>query len=752
MGKDIKAIIKKMTLEEKAGLCSGLDFWHTKPVERLGIPSIMMTDGPVGLRKQAGPEDNLGLNKSVPSTCFPSGSALACSWDRELLEAEGAAIAEEALSEGVSIVLGPAVNIKRSPLCGRNFEYYSEDPYLSSELGTSYVNGVQGKGVGTSVKHFAANNQETKRMTVNEVIDERALHELYLASFENIVKNAQPFTVMCAYNKINGEFCSENKKLLTDTLRDNWGFKGIVISDWGAVNKRECALEAGLELEMPTSQGYGEQKIINAVKSGALDESILDKAVERLLIIIFRAAESKKEDVKYDRRKHHELASDIAKESIVLLKNEDNILPLKKNGKYAVIGSFAVKPRYQGGGSSHINPTFLEVPLDELIKEAPDATFTFSKGYESDADSGTFSQQAFTSISDEPDDALIEEACRNAERADAAILFIGLPENYESEGFDRRHLRIPNGQIKLIEAIGKVQKNVVLVLQNGAAIEMPWIKNAKGMLETYLGGQAAGSAVSKILFGEVNPSGKLAETFPKKLCDTPCYLNFPGDTDKVVYREGVFIGYRYYEAKEVEPLFPFGYGLSYTTFDYLNIAVSKQAITESETVDVTVTLRNTGTRVGKEVIQLYVRDCKSSVRRPVKELKAFTKIFLNPGETKAHVFTLNKSAFAYWDDCVHTWTVETGTFEILVGSSSVYTPLKAELVVNGAKKARNYGRNTPLSDLLYDKEAYELVKKYFPDMLTLPQSLSGSIPVRSFGMFGDYKQMDPFVTEIEKFR
>ncbi|WP_163192268.1 beta-glucosidase family protein [Clostridium thermarum] len=662
MSRDIKKIISQMTLEEKAGMCSGLDFWRTKAVERLGIPSIMVTDGPHGLRKQAETADHLGMNGSVPATCFPAGATLASSWDRSLVERVGVALGEECQAEKVSVLLGPAANIKRSPLCGRNFEYLSEDPYLSSEIAASHIRGVQSQGVGTSLKHFAVNNQEHRRLSVNAILDERTLREIYLASFEGAVKQSQPWTVMCAYNQVNGEYCSENEYLLTTILKEEWGHKGFVVSDWGAVNERVPGLKAGLELEMPSSNGLGDKKIVDAVKSGKLSEEVLDKAVERILNIVFKAVDNRKENATYDKKDHHALARAVARECMVLLKNEDDILPLMKKGKIAVIGGFVNKPRYQGGGSSHVNPTEIDNVLDEMVKLAGSAEIVYAEGFDLNSDNS--------------DENLVAEAKAAAQDSDVAVIFAGLPDRYESEGYDRTHMSMPENQIKLIEAVAEVQQNVVVVLSNGSPIEMPWIGKVKGILEAYLGGQAAGGAIADLLFGAANPCGKLAETFPIKLSDNPSYLNFPGEGDRVEYKEGLFVGYRYYDKKEMATLFPFGHGLSYTTFEYTGISVDKKELTDKDTLKVTVQLKNTGKIAGKEVVQLYVKDVVSSVIRPEKELKGFEKVDLQPGEEKAITFTLDKRAFAYYNTEIKDWHVESGDFEILVGGSSVSLPLR----------------------------------------------------------------------------
>ncbi|KXY30990.1 glycosyl hydrolase [Bacillus cereus] len=690
MKRDIKKIISQMTLEEKASLCSGLDFWNTKGIERLGIPSIMVTDGPHGLRKQAEGADHLGIYNSIPATCFPSAVGLASTWNKELIKQVGVALGEECQAENVGVLLGPGANIKRSPLCGRNFEYFSEDPYLSSQMAANHVKGVQSQGVGTSLKHFAANNQEHRRMSVDAIVDERTLREIYLASFEDVIKAAQPWTVMSAYNKVNGEYASENNYLLNDILKDEWGFEGFVVSDWGAVNERVASLANGLELEMPSSFGIGEKKIVDAVNCGELAVEKLDQAAERLLYIIFKAYDNQLENAVYSKDAHHQLAREVASESMVMLQNEASILPLKKEGTVAVIGGFAKQPRFQGGGSSHINPTNLESILEEIETVSGEKTnILFAQGYDI--------------ASDDVNESMVNEAKKIAERADTAVLFVGLPDRYESEGFDRKHLQMPENHVQLIEAIAEVQSNIVVVLSNGAPIEMPWIGKVKGILEGYLGGQALGGAIADILFGEANPSGKLAETFPKVLSDNPSYLNFPGEGDKVEYKEGVFVGYRYYDAKNIEPLFPFGFGLSYTNFEYSNLSINKKEITDTDTVSISMNVKNTGSRAGKEIVQLYIKDVESSMTRPEKELKGFEKVELQPGEEKTVSFTLNKRSFAYYNVELKDWHVETGEFEILVGKSSKEIVLHDSMYVQSTTITQKpVHRNTLLGDIFTD--------------------------------------------------
>ncbi|MGM1046410.1 MAG: glycoside hydrolase family 3 C-terminal domain-containing protein [Bacillota bacterium] len=684
MNRNIQEIITQMTLEEKASLCSGLNMWQTKPVERLGIPSISMTDGPHGLRKQGDLADM--SSKTVPSTCFPSGAGLASSWDRQLIQEVGKALGEECQAEDVQIILGPAVNIKRSPLCGRNFEYFSEDPYLSSEMGTHHVYGVQGEGVGTSVKHFAVNNQETLRNSINAVVDERTLHEIYLRSFEGPITAADAWTVMCAYNLVNGEFCSENEDLLTDVLKERWGHQGLVMTDWGAINERVKGLKAGLELEMPYVGPEHDGMIVEAVKSGELDESVLDRTVERLLTVIFKGFDNKKPGFTYDQEEHHKLARRTAAECMVLLKNEDNLLPLGPQQSVAVIGAFAKNPRYQGGGSSHIAPTRLDAAYDAIVEMAQ-VKVAYAEGYSLKGDA----------IHED----LIAEAVEAAAGTDVAVIFAGLPDSFESEGVDRTHLHIPGSQIELIKRVSAVQPNTVVVLSNGSPISMPWLSDVKAVLEGYLAGQATGSAAADVLYGAVNPSGKLAETFPVTLEQTPAYLNFPGGKSEVFYGEGLFVGYRYYEAKKEQPLFPFGHGLSYTQFAYENISIDKKQVKDTESVTITVTVRNTGDRAGKEVVQLYVKPLDSPVVRPIKELKGFEKVHLEPGEAKTVSFTLDKRAFAYYNTEIQDWFAETGVYDVLVGGSSVDTPLSVSInVISTAIPFKKVTRNTKFYELL----------------------------------------------------
>ena len=626
---DIKKVISEMTLEEKASLCSGADFWHTKAVERVGIPAVMVSDGPHGLRKQARQGDHLGVNDSIEAVCFPTACASAASFDRELIRQIGQGVGDACQREEVSVVLGPAVNIKRSPLCGRNFEYFSEDPYLAAEMAVGLIEGVQSRGIGTSVKHFAANNQEHRRMSSNSVVDERTMREIYLPAFEAAVRRARAWTVMCSYNRINGVYASENHEYLTDILRGEWGFDGYVVSDWGAVSDRVAGIAAGLDLEMPSSGGVNDRRIVEAVRAGRLDEKLVDLAVERILTVNERYLQNKKPDTGWDMEAQHSLARRLAAECMVLLKNEDGALPLREGRSLAVIGKFAAEPRYQGGGSSHINSFKVTGLMDAL--EGVERV-TYAQGYDTERD--------------EIQDRLIDEAIAAARGADVAVIVAGLPDSFESEGYDRAHMRMPDCQNALIERVAEANPNTVVVLYNGSPVEMPWLGKVKAVIEAYLGGQAVGGATKDVLFGNVNPCGRLPESFPLKLEHNPSYLTYGGEEDMAVYNEGVFVGYRYYDKKQMEVLFPFGFGLSYTSFEYRNLRVSAESISDTDTLTVSVDVENTGALPGKEVVQLYVGDRESTVFRPVRELKGFEKVSLAPGEIKTVTFTLDKRAFA----------------------------------------------------------------------------------------------------------
>ena len=660
----IKEKIVQMTLEEKASLCSGLDFWHTKPVSRLGIPSVMLSDGPHGLRKQDDSADHLGINDSIKAVCFPASCATAASFDVEAVREVGEAIGDTCQNQKVAVALGPAVNIKRSPLCGRNFEYFSEDPFLTARLTAGYIKGLQSRHIAASVKHFAANSQENRRMSSDSITDERTLREIYFPAFEAAVKEGKTKTVMCSYNRLNGTYASQNPWLLNEVLREEWGFDGYVVSDWGAVSDRVKGLEAGMELEMPSSGGENDKKIVAAVRAGQLDEQLLDRAVERILNVHQWYLDHARPDTSWDMEAQHQLARRIASECMVLLKNDDALLPLKEGEDIAVIGHFAKKPRYQGGGSSHVN-SFRVSSLMDALEGVPDIRFT----------------QGYDVRSEEPDEAMISEAVELAKSAKAVVIVAGLPDAFESEGYDRSHLRMPACQNALIERVAAVNPRVAVVLYNGSPVEMPWLGRVSAVLEAYLGGQAVGEATGDILFGRVSPSGRLPESFPLRIEDTSCFLSYGGEGDRTVYSEGIFVGYRYYDKKKTELLFPFGYGLSYTSFEYSKLRLNRDSIKDSDTLHVSVDVTNTGRRSGKEVVQLYVADPESTVFRPVRELKGFAKIHLEPGETKKVSFTLDKRAFAYWNAQIGDWHVESGEFAVQIGKSSRDIVLEASVRV-----------------------------------------------------------------------
>lgn len=649
---EIDAIIARMTLQEKAALCTGATAWTTTPLERLGVPELFVADGPHGVRRV--PDAGSMAIDALPATCFPTASATACSWDRALLRRMGQALAEEAVALGVNVLLGPGVNMKRMPTCGRNFEYFSEDPCLAGELAASLIDGIQSRGVGTSLKHYAANNQEEQRMTISAEVDERTLREIYLPAFETAVKKAQPWTVMCSYNRINGVYASEHRRLLTDILKEEWGFEGFVVSDWTAVHDRVAALRAGLDLEMPGPRPRRVQAVVDAVLAGDLDEASLDEAVRRILRIVFKAAESPK-GAAFDAAGHHALARQIAAECMVLLKN-DGILPLHGVNHIAVIGRAAQEAHFQGGGSSHINPTQVDAPIDELRKLAGGAQISYSEGYPIDDSS-------------RPD--LIAEAVAAAQAADVALLYIALPTYKESEGYDRADLDLTAQQAALIQAVTAAQPRSVVILNNGSAVAMSdWIDGAAAVLEAWMMGQAGGGAIADLLFGVANPSGKLAETFPLRLADTPACLSYPGEAGRVRYGEGIFIGYRYYDARQQAVLFPFGHGLSYTTFAYSAPRVSSPIFRDVDGVLVEVDVTNTGAVAGQEIVQVYVHDCAASVQRPPKELKGFAKVALQPGETQTVAIPLDGRAFAFFHPGYGRWIAEAGEFDILVGASS----------------------------------------------------------------------------------
>jgi beta-glucosidase len=694
-GIDVQVVLAQLSLEEKAALLDGSDYWHTEPVQRLGVPTILLTDGPHGLRKVAAPDDP-SIEHSEEATCFPPAAGLGSSWDPELALRIGEALGRECRVAGVDVLLGPGVNMKRSPLCGRNFEYFSEDPLLAGVLAAAWVNGVQSHGVGTSLKHFAVNNQEAERLRVSAEVDERTLREIYLAAFERVVNEAQPWTIMSSYNKINGTYASENPWLLTDVLRGEWGFEGLVVSDWAAVDDRVAALVAGCDLEMPSSEGVGTRLILEAVAAGELSEAQVDVAVARLLGLIERAQHRQRLE-SYDQDAHHQLAHEAATASAVLLKNERDLLPLdpERGGAIAVIGEFARTPRYQGAGSSQVNPTRLENALDALRAGlAGKRELMFAPGFEIEAEA--------------PDARLVAEALQVARDAEVAVVFLGLPPSYESEGWDREHMELPALQTELLEQIAAVNHNVVVVLSNGSAVVTSgWEHHAAAVLEGWLLGQAGGGALADLLLGAANPSGRLAETIPVKLSDNPTVGNFPGENLIVRYGEGLLIGYRWYDAHELEVSYPFGHGLSYTSFEYTDLAVNVLDGGAEPRVEVSLTLTNTGARAGAEVVQLYVSDPVATVYRPAQELRGFTKVVLEPGASRRVTIELDRRAFAYWHTARDEWVVEGGEFQLRVGASSRDVRLTETITLDGGDVSAPLAVNSTYGEFLADSGARE---------------------------------------------
>lgn len=656
---DIPGVLAALTLQEKAVLLSGRDAWETEGIDRLAIASITLTDGPHGLRKQDPDAAHFSFDSSLPATCFPTAAALGSSWDVDLLTRVGEALGTECHAAQVAVVLGPGVNIKRSPLCGRNFEYLSEDPVLTGHLGAALVRGIQSTGVGASVKHFAANNQETDRMRISAEVDERTLREIYLAGFEHVVTTAAPWTVMAAYNRVNGVHAAQNSWLLTTVLREEWGFDGLVVSDWGAVTDPVAAIASGLDLEMPTTNGASAAQLVAAVAAGGVEEAVLDRAVARLLGLLARRASAPDmaEQVDFDR--HHALAKLAATESAVLLKNDTAILPLNSHAhmNVAVIGELARTPRFQGAGSSRVNATRVDNALDALTETAGEhLNVSFSPGY---LLSG---EQALT---------LLSEAVTAAAASAVAVVFLGLPDDAESEGHDRENINLPHEQIRLLEAVAQVNQKVVVVLANGGVVETAsWQHHARAVLEGWLGGQAGGTAIADLLFGHANPCGRLAETIPLRLQDNPSYLNFPGSDSTVVYGERLYVGYRYYDAVDTPVGYPFGHGLSYTIFTYSDLRTTVNGEGDQVVVRLGFTLTNTGTMTGKEVAQVYIGDIDSSVDRPVRELKAFTKVELAPGQSAPVAFELHARDLSFFSPTHNRWALESGDFEIGIGASS----------------------------------------------------------------------------------
>ncbi len=654
MNKRIESLLKQMTLEEKVALLAGVDFWRTHAIERLGIPAIKVTDGPHGARTM----DNVDPNRTIPATCFPTAVGMAATWNTDLIHRVGAALGEEARARGCAVLLGPCVNIHRSPLGGRNFESYSEDPYLSSQMTVAIVKGIQSKKVSACVKHFALNNSEYQRMTISSEVDERTKREIYFPSFEKAVKEAGTWSVMCSYNKVDGTFASENRRLLTEILKDEWGFEGLVVSDWYATHSTVPAANAGLDLEMPGPARFFGEALVKAVKEGQVDVKTIDDKVRRILGVMVNtgALEGNISDTEKNKEfpNHGKLAREVAEEAIVLLKNDNRPLPLdkKKLKTIAVIGPNAASAVIQGGGSAQVTPYYKVTPLDAIkILGGDSVKIVYELGYDE---------------AQSPD--LLDKAVKAAASADVAIVFVGTTEKHESEGFDRKDMNLPLGQDELVSRVAKANSKTIVVLNNGSPLAMPWLDKVPAVLEAFFPGQECGNAIAAVLFGLVNPSGKLPDTFPRRFEDNPAFPYYPGENDKVVYGEGIFVGYRYYDTKNVTPLFPFGHGLSYTSFEYSHLKVSPAKAKDKIKVSIDVT--NTGKVAGKEVVQVYVSDVASTAPRPPKELKAFQKVALAPGEKKQVEFTLTKEAFSFYDVKLKDWVAEPGDFEILVGSSS----------------------------------------------------------------------------------
>ena len=750
-GSKAEGLLSDLTLEEKASLVMGSDFWHTTPVERLGIERIRVADGPHGLRMQPDEADHVGIGGSLPATCFPTASGLASSWDRDLVAEVGAALAEEALAQGVSVILGPGINMKRSPLCGRNFEYFSEDPYLAGQLAAAMVAAIQERGIGTSLKHFAVNNQEADRLRVSAEVDERTLRETYLAAFEHVVREVQPWTVMCAYNKVNGTYASEHHWLLTEVLRDEWGFEGLVVSDWGAVHDRVAALAAGLDLEMPPAIGRSEVAVVDAVSSGDLPVEVLDNGVRRVLRLVEQSAPARAAEspaAAYDA--HHVLARRAAAQSAVLLKNEGDVLPLRlePGQTLAVIGPFATEPRYQGAGSSQVNPTSVDVPLEELrtsLGDGIEVVHAAGFGLEDGSNDG----------------AHLVQAQELAAGADAVVLFLGLPASAESEGFDRSDIDLPPVQVELVRQATEANERVVVVLANGSVVRTStWEDRVSGLLECWLGGQAAGGAVADLLTGAANPSGKLAETIPVRLEDNPSFLNFPGDSQVVRYGEGLFIGYRAYDALDLPVSHPFGFGLSYTSFvvGAPQVSVAGSVAAGDLRVSVRCTVTNTGSVAGAEVVQVYVTDSDCTVTRPARELKGFVRVELEPGASAEVRVDLDTRAFSFWSILLSRWVVEAGEFVLHVGTSSRDLPHEHTLRLEAPPIAAPLTRDSTLHEWLADPQGREVLSEAAgADSPLADQALLqvvGTMPMSTlanFGMAGlDHPALDSLVETLQR--
>ncbi len=732
MNLNIPELLSELTDEEKISLTSGDGNWTTRAIQGKQIPAVRMQDGPHGLRCVEGNSNDMS-GGGKPTVCFPAEALIAASFDRELVYEMGKELGEECQAEDVHLLLGPGVNIKRNPLCGRNFEYYSEDPLLAGELGAAFVKGIQEQGVGACLKHFFANSQEYRRMNSSSNMDERTARELYLPAFERIIRKSEPWAVMAAYNKANGTFCTENKELLTELLRKEWGYQGIVISDWGATHNRAAAIGAGCDLTMP---GEGsDEKVIRAKKDGSLSEEMLNKAAENILKLSCKAEENHIAGKECSYERGHELAHKIAVQSIVLLKNEDNILPLKECENIVFIGGFAREPRYQGSGSSRIHGRKVENAMDYAGEMFPDAKIGYALGYRTD----------------EPEEELIVEAQEMAKKADKAVIFAGLSELMESEGYDRENMKMPESHNELIRRVSEVQPHTVVVLHNGAPVEMPWIGQVEGLVETYLGGEASGAATADILFGKENPSGRLPETFPERLEDNPSYLSFGGELGQVDYSERMFVGYRYYSSIGRKPLFPFGYGLSYTNYDYGNLCTDSDIITEEGHICVNVDVTNTGSMNGKEVVQLYITPPKGEYRRPVRELKGFEKIALKAGETKKVSFTLEYRDFACYSPLSKRWYAAPGKYQISIGTSADNMVLTQEISVAGKEIAmtNHFDEGTLMKDFVLHPVGKDFFNRHYVDMMR-GMSVAGLFPAEMMDQVlqaGAEKGMENLLTQ-----
>ncbi len=736
--KRVELILSQLTLEEKASLTSGVSMFDTQEIERLKVPSITMTDGPHGLRKQEGEQDFMGKNESITATCFPAACAVGSSFDKQLVSEMGHALGEICQAKDVQVLLGPGINIKRNPLCGRNFEYFSEDPCVSGTMGTAYVKSLQENGVGASLKHFLANNQETRRRTSDSRLSERTLREIYTPAFEQVVKEAKPWTLMASYNKIDGTYATENGDYLQDLLRKEWGFEGLVESDWAAVHDRIKVLQGGCALTMPGDKAH-DQVVVQAVKDGILKEEVLDENVAQILDLVLKAEENKIPEVTYDFEAAHQLAKKVAQESMVLLKNQDNLLPLDQTKNIVIIGAFAKDPRYQGAGSSRVNP--YKVPALPEVTEGLE-NVTYVQGFD---------------LNDEMNPDMVSEAVTAAKEADIAIIMAGLPPMMESEGFDRWVMKLPKVQNHVIHQVCQAQPNTVVVLENGGALEMPWNDEPKAILEAYLSGEAASEAIWSVLTGEVNPSGHLAETFPMRLEDNPSYLFWPGEEDVTYYPEGVFVGYRYYTSKNIPVRYSFGHGLSYTDFTYSNLIVENETafpkeetnqegvtFASGEKLTASVTVTNTGKRAGKALVQLYIGCARGATvaRRPVRELRRFAKVALQPGESKTVTFTLDDRCFSYWDEEVHAFRVAGGdyTVEICQDAATVLLSEKVTAANQYLPTGRIYSIMTPAMDVM----KHPLGKEFIDGVMPMINAI-----IKKMGM-NDAQSKMPYFDEAPK--